>query len=278
MQITPLTGTLGAEVYGADIRNEADFAPLYEAFKTHSVLVIRGQTEATPEDHIAFSHRFGPINVNRFFKPVAGYPEIATVLKEKDQTAAIGEGWHTDHSYDEAPAMGSLLRAIEVPPYGGDTMFVSMGQAYDTLSTTMQRFLEGLSAWHSSRHVFGETTQNSEAARTGRLSNATKATQNVLHPVVIKHPFSGRKCLFVNPVFTTHIDGLKEAESSSLLKMLYQHCQQPELQARVRWQKGDITIWDNRATWHKAINDYHGFRRYMHRITIEGCNLKGVNA
>jgi taurine dioxygenase len=278
MQITPLTGGLGAEVQGADIRNEANFAPLFEAFKTHSVLVIRGQAEVTPEDHIAFARRFGPINVNRFFKPVEGHPEIATVLKEKDQKAAVGEGWHTDHSYDEAPAMGSLLRAIEVPPFGGDTLFVSMSQAYDTLSPRMQNILEGLSAWHSSRHVFGMAAQDSEAVRSGRLSNAEAATQDVLHPVVIRHPFSGRKCLFVNPVFTTRIDGLSAAESEALLQMLYLHCQQPELQARVRWQAGDITLWDNRATWHKAINDYHGFRRYMHRITVEGCPLEGVSA
>lgn len=278
MQITPLTGGLGAEVHGADIRNGADFLPLFEAFKAHSVLVIRAQTEVTPEDHIAFAARFGPINVNRFFKPVEGHPEIATVLKEKEQKSAIGEGWHTDHSYDEAPAMGSLLRAIEVPPYGGDTLFVSMAQAFDTLSPMMQRFLEGLSACHSSRHVFGAAAQDSEATRSGRLSNAEAATQDVRHPVVIKHPFSGRKCLFVNPVFTTGIEGLSEAESTALLQMLYQHCQQPELQARVRWQAGDITLWDNRATWHKAINDYHGFRRYMHRITVEGCKLDGVSA
>ncbi|OIQ34843.1 MAG: taurine dioxygenase [Roseobacter sp. MedPE-SWchi] len=278
MQITPLTGGLGAEAQGADIRREADFAPLFEAFKTHSVLVIRGQAKVTPEDHIAFARRFGPINVNRFFKPVDGHPEIATVLKEKDQRAAVGEGWHTDHSYDEAPAMGSLLRAIEVPPYGGDTLFVSMSKAYDSLSPKMQKILEGLSAWHSSRHVFGMAAQDSEAVRSGRLSNAEAATQDVLHPVVIKHPFSGRKSLFVNPVFTTRIDGLSAAESEALLQMLYQHCQQPELQARVRWQAGDITLWDNRATWHRAISDYHGFRRYMHRITVEGCPLEGVSA
>lgn len=277
MQITPLTGGLGAEVHGADIRKDSDFTPLFEAFKTYSVLVIRDQQEISPEDHLSFARRFGPINVNRFFTPVHGHPEIATVLKEKDQKSAVGEGWHTDHSYDEAPAMGSLLRAIEVPPYGGDTLFVSMGQAYDTLSPTMQHFLAGLSAWHSSRHVFGAAAQDSEAVRSGRLGNTAAATQDVLHPVVIRHPFSGRKCLFVNPVFTTHIEGLSAPESDALLKMLYQHCQQPELQARVRWKAGDLTLWDNRATWHKAINDYHGFRRYMHRVTVEGCNLEGVS-
>ena len=275
MLITPLTGGLGAEILGADIRDPAQFDALHAAFAQHSVIVIRDQTGVTPEDHLAFARRFGPINVNRFFTPVPGHPEIATVLKEKDQTEAVGEGWHTDHSYDDEPAMGSILRAIDMPPYGGDTLFVSMGLAFETLSPTMQAFLEGLQAWHSSRHVFGATQADSEAAKSGRLGNAAAATQDVLHPMVIRHPLSGRKGLFVNPVFTTRIEGLSAPESDALLAMLYAHCQQPELHCRVRWNAGDITMWDNRATWHKAINDYHGHRRYMHRITVEGCALEG---
>ncbi|WZK89599.1 TauD/TfdA family dioxygenase [Aliisedimentitalea scapharcae] len=276
MQISPLTGGLGAELHGADIRDPAHFDPIAQAFATHSVIVIRDQTDVTPEDHLTFARQFGTINVNRFFTPVPGHPEIATVLKEKDQTEAVGEGWHTDHSYDDEPAMGSILRAIDVPPVGGDTLFVSMGMAFDTLSPTLQTFLMGLSAWHSSRHVFGAAAADSEAVKSGRLANADAATQDVLHPIVIRHPLSGRKGLFVNPVFTTRIDGLTPAESDALLQFLYAHCQQPELHCRVRWNAGDITMWDNRATWHKAINDYHGYRRYMHRITVNGCALTGA--
>ncbi|MFC3616601.1 TauD/TfdA dioxygenase family protein [Lutimaribacter marinistellae] len=272
MQITPLTGGLGAEIHGADVRRDEDFADIEAAFAEHAVIVLRGQT-ITPDDHLAFARRFGPINVNRFFKPVDGYPEIATVLKEKDQKQAVGEGWHTDHSYDQVPAMGSILHAIEMPPFGGDTLFVSMAAAYEALSPVMRRFLEGLTAMHSSRHAFGAATQDSEAARSGRLSNAEAATQDARHPVVITHPLSGRRGLFVNPVFTTHIEGLTPGESDAILAMLYEHCRQPEFQCRVRWQQGDITMWDNRATWHKAINDYHGFRRLMHRITVEGVPL-----
>jgi len=278
MHILPLTGSLGAEITGADICNPVQFPALQEAFARHSVIVIRGQQHASRQDHLAFARRFGTINVNRFFKPVDGHPEIATVLKEADQKAAVGEGWHTDHSYDQEPAMGSILHAIEMPPYGGDTVFASMAQAYDMLSPAMQAFLETLSAWHSSSHVFGAAAANSEAARSGRLGNAEAATQTVRHPVVIRHPLSGRKCLYVNPVFTTRIDQLSAPESDALLQMLYTHCQRPELQCRVRWQQGDITMWDNRATWHKAINDYHGFRRLMHRITVEGCALEAAGA
>lgn len=273
MQITPLTGGLGAEITGADIRREDDFDAVKEAFAKHSVVVLRGQKEAGPDDHLTFARRFGPININRFFRPVDGHPEIASVLKEKDQKEAVGEGWHTDHSYDQIPAMGSILHAIEMPPYGGDTLFVSMGLAYEALSPVMRGFLDGLTAVHSSRHVFGASTLDSEAAKSGRLGNADAATQDARHPVVITHPLSGRRGLFVNPVFTTHIEGLTIAESDALLGMLYEHCRQPEFQCRVRWEAGDITMWDNRATWHKAINDYHGFRRLMHRITVDGVPL-----
>ena len=272
MEIIPLTGGIGAEILGADIRRSADFKAIHDAFAKYSVIVLRGQ-EVEPEDHLAFAQRFGPININRFFKPVEGHPEIAMVLKEKDQTAAVGEGWHTDHSYDQEPALGSILHAIEMPPFGGDTLFVSMGAAYEALSTPMRQFLDGLTAVHSSRHVFGAAAMDSEAAKSGRLGNAEAATQDVRHPVVITHPLSSRRGLFVNPVFTTHIEGLSDTESAAILEMLYAHCQQPEFQCRVRWQAGDITMWDNRATWHKAINDYNGFRRLMHRVTVEGVPL-----
>lgn len=275
MEIRPLTGGLGAEIFGADVRDGEQFEEIHSAFAKHSVIVLRDQ-EISPEDHLDFARRFGPINVNRFFKPVDGYPEIATVLKEKDQKEAVGEGWHTDHSYDQVPAMGSILRAIEMPPYGGDTLFVSMGEAYEALSEPMRRFLDGLMAVHSSRHVFGVTTLDSEAAKSGRLSNAEAATQDARHPVVITHPLSGRRGLFVNPVFTTHIEGLTAEESTAILDMLYEHCRQPEFQCRVRWREGDITMWDNRATWHKAINDYQGFRRLMHRVTVDGVALSNL--
>ncbi len=272
MKIVPLTGKLGAEIIGADIRNADNFDAIQAAFAKHSVIVLRDQ-KAQPEDHLEFARRFGSINVNRFFKPVEGYPEIATVLKEKDQKEAVGEGWHTDHSYDQVPAMGSILHAIEMPPYGGDTLFVSMAAAYEALSPKMRKFLDGLTAVHSSRHVFGATVLDSEAAKTGRLGNAEAAVQDARHPVVITHPLSGRRGLYVNPVFTTHIEDLARDESTAILTMLYDHCKQPEFQCRIRWRAGDITMWDNRATWHKAINDYHGFRRLMHRITVEGVPL-----
>lgn len=277
MKIQPLTSALGAEILGADVRRAEDFEAIFAAFVEHSVIVLRDQ-DCTPEEHLTFARRFGPVNVNRFFRPVEGHPEIATVLKEKDQTEAIGEGWHTDHSYDEMPAMGSILRAIEVPPVGGDTLFVSMAAAYEALSPAMRRFLDGLTAVHSSRHVFGAAIQDTEAATSGRLGNAAAATQEARHPLVITHPLSGRRGLYVNPVFTTHIEELGPDESDAVLAMLYAHCRQPEFHCRLRWRADDIAIWDNRATWHKAVNDYHGHRRLMHRVTVAGVALAAAQA
>ena len=272
MDIMPMTGGLGAEIFGADVKDSAQFPEIYAAFAKYSVITLRKQS-ITPKDHLDFARRFGSINVNRFFRPVDGFPQIATVLKEKDQKEAVGEGWHTDHSYDQIPAMGSILHAIEIPPYGGDTLFVSMSAAYEALSDPMRGFLDGLTAVHSSRHAFGLNTINSEASKSGRLGNAEAAKQDASHPVVITHPLSKRRGLFVNPVFTTHIEGLLADESTVILNMIYEHCRQPEFQVRIRWEPGDITMWDNRATWHKAINDYHGFRRLMHRVTVDGVPL-----
>ncbi len=273
MDIIPLTGGLGAEIFGANLKVPDQFPAIKQAFTQYSVVTLRAQT-LTPDDHLTFARRWGEINVNRFFKALDSHPEVAIVLKEADQTGAIGEEWHTDHAYDQVPAMGSILHAIQTPPYGGDTVFCSMGAAYDALSDRFRAMLNGLYAWHSSRHVFGTSQADTDASKTGRISNADKATQDALHPVVITHPLSGRKGLFVNPQFTTRIDGLSKPESDAILTMLYTHCQKPEFQCRVRWQTGDVTMWDNRATWHKAINDYHGHRRYMHRVTVEGSPLE----
>lgn len=274
MQVKPLTGTLGAEIIGADVRDTNDWEGIKKAFIDYSVITIRDQS-ITPDDHLAFAKRWGEINVNRFFTPLKTHPNIAIVLKEPDQTSAIGEDWHTDHSYDTAPAMCSILHAIDMPAFGGDTCFSSMYAAYDALSDTFKDVLDGLHAWHSSRHAFGMTQTDHEQYTSGRLQNSANATQDALHPVVITHPLSGRKALYVNPDFTTRIEGMNKSESDAILAFLYDHCKNADFQCRVSWRKGDITMWDNRATWHKAINDYQGHRRYMHRVTVEGCSLHG---
>ena len=274
IEVAPVAGALGAEIHGVDLAklDDATFAEIRQAFHDHSVIFFRDQA-ITPEQHIAFARRFGPINVNRFFTQVAGHPEIAEVRKEPDQKKNIGEVWHTDHSYDQVPALGSMLVAREVPDHGGDTMFASMYAAYDALSDGLKRTLEGLRAIHSSRHVFGRDAAYHGNDLKGRLHNPDAATQDAVHPVVIRHPDTGRKALYVNRNFTIGIEGWTREESAGLLDFLYRHGERPEFTCRFRWANGSVALWDNRSTWHFAINDYHGQRRLMHRITIEGSPL-----
>ncbi len=272
IEIRPITPNIGAEIYGADLGNETDRDDIKQAFVDHSVIAIR-DLELTPQQHIDFAESWGEINVNRFFKPVDGYPRIATVLKEPDQSAAIGETWHTDHSYDTAPAMCSMLYAIETPDVGGDTAFASQHAAYLALSDGLKSMLDGMQAWHSSRHAFGVHLADDEAHTDGRLGNEAAATQDALHPVVVTHPLSGKKCLYVNGDFTTRFDGWTTEESQPLLNQLYAHCSRADFTCRLRWEPGTLGIWDNRAVQHMAINDYPGKRRLMHRITIEGVPL-----
>ena len=271
LEVVPTSGALGAELLGIDLARDLDDATVGEiraAFDEHGVIFFRDQV-LTPEQHIAFAERIAPININRFFKAAPGHPKIAEVRKEPEQKTNIGGGWHTDHSYDQVPALGSILLAREVPPRGGDTLFACMSKAYEALSDGLKATLGSLQAVHSSRHVFSaKATYTREAG--DRLGNSDAATQDAIHPVVIRHPETGRKILFVNPGFTTHFVGWTAAESKPLLDYLYAHASRPEFQTRFQWRPGSIAFWDNRATWHFAVNDYHGERRLMHRITLEG--------
>lgn len=274
LEIRPASGAVGAEIEGIDLTRplEGDtVGTLTRALGEHGVLFFRDQN-LTPDQHIAFARQFATININRFFKAVPGHPEIAEVRKEPEQQRNIGGNWHTDHSYDQVPALGSVLLARELPPRGGDTLFACMALAYETLSPGLKSTLEGMKAVHSSRHVFGAKAQYAKDT-VGRIGNAEAATQDAVHPVVIRHPISGKKTLYVNPAFTTHIDGWTEAESKPFLEMLYTHARRPDFQTRFQWREGSIAFWDNRATWHYAVNDYQGERRLLHRITLEGVRL-----
>ncbi|MBX3500245.1 MAG: TauD/TfdA family dioxygenase [Alphaproteobacteria bacterium] len=273
--IRPTNGALGAEILGIDLAQPLDdsgVAEIRQALAEHGVVFFRDQ-KLTPEQHIAFAGRMGPINVNRFFQHAPGYPQIAEVRKEPEQKSNIGGGWHTDHTYDQIPALGSILLAREVPPRGGDTMFACMAKAYDALSDGLKKTLEGMRAHHSSRHVFGAGANYLQTDIKGRMGNTELATQDAIHPVVVRHPDSGRKVLYVNSSFTVRFEGWTVQESAPLLKFLYEHAARPEFTTRFQWREGSIAFWDNRATWHCAVNDYQGERRLMHRITIEGVPL-----
>jgi len=273
--VRAVSTAVGAEILGLDLADtlpDATIDAIRHALFQHGVVFFRDQ-KLTPEQHAAFAQRFGAINVNRFFKTVDGYPMIAEVRKEPDQVGNIGGGWHTDHSYDQAPAMGSILYAREVPETGGDTLFASMYAAYDALSDGLKRTLERLQALHSSRHVFGVEAYAGRGDLKGRYLNPEAATQDAVHPVVVRHPGSGRKALYVNSGFTVRFVGWTDEESRPLLQYLYQHAARPEFTYRFQWREGSLAFWDNRCTWHYALNDYHGHRRLMHRITVEGAPL-----
>ena len=276
IDVRPIAGALGAEIHGVDLANampDTQFSEVREAFGEHGVIFFRDQNLA-PEQHIAFAERWGKININRFFTSVEGYPQIAVVLKEPDQKKNIGGGRHTDHTYDTEPAMGSILYAHEVPKRGGDTMFASMYSAYEALSDGLKATLEGMRACHSSRHVFGAARAGrGDDDTVGRIKNPELANQDAVHPVVIRHPETGRKALYVNPGFTLRFEGWTDAESKPLLDYLYAHASNPVFTCRFQWKPGSIAFWDNRATWHLALNDYQGERRLMHRITVEGSAL-----
>ena len=275
IKVTPQSTALGAVISGIDLSKEPSkhaMAELKDAFGRYSVIFFRNQ-DLAPQQHIAMAERWGAINVNRFFKPLDGYPQIAQVIKEANQKENIGGTWHTDHSYDLIPAMGSMLYAREVPTVGGDTLFSSMYLAYEALSEDLKKMLADLKAWHSSRHAFGYSVTDSEHFEDGRLANPNQATQDALHPVVITHPLTGRKALYVNADFTIRFDGWTVEESQPILDFLYAHGARQEFTCRFHWEPGSIAFWDNRATWHYAMNDYQGHRRIMHRITLEGVAL-----
>ncbi|MDJ0921097.1 MAG: TauD/TfdA family dioxygenase [Henriciella sp.] len=284
VEVTPIEG-VGAEISGLDLKSlsGADFDTLRTAFADHGLIFFRDQS-ISEEDHIAFAERWGEINVNRFFAAHPDYPQIAMVAKEPGDTDNIGGGWHTDHSYDHEPALGSVLVARVLPETGGDTMFASMYTAYETLPDDLKAEIEGKYAVHSGKHIFGEgpdTYYKQSDAGSGedgsnRIGNAAVAAtlEDPVHPIVITHPLSGKKALYVNPAFTRSVVGMDEAASKALLDKLYTHVFQGNaFHTRFKWQPGSIAMWDNRSTWHWALNDYQGQRRIMHRITIEGCAL-----
>jgi alpha-ketoglutarate-dependent taurine dioxygenase len=274
----PACDAFGCFVEGVDIATAGpeEIKRCRELLFEHGALFIRGQN-LDPQAQIDFAQAAGEIVLNRFFTPVPGFPKVAQLITEPDQEWVIGENWHTDHSYDEAPALGSILYAVEVPPKGGDTCFAGMQAAYDALSREMKERLEGLSARHESAHIFapseeirlGEAADRNDEEYTKRAASYPEA----VHPVVLEHPETGRKGLYVNPEFTTEIIGLSKEESDELLTKLFDHILQPQFIFRYQWEPGSLAIWDNRSTWHRAMNDYQGHRREMRRITLEGVPL-----
>jgi len=275
LRIQPAAGC-GANVSDVDLArlSPSGADQIRQALFDHGVLFFRGQT-LTPEQHIALAEQIAPIDVNRFFPADPAYPVIAKVEKTAEQTTNIGGGWHTDHSYDIAPAMGSVLVARDLPPSGGDTLFADMYAAYDTLDAETKAQIAGLRAVHGSDHVFGEKGVYAQTDQP-ELAKGGVETPETVHPVVIKHPGSGKAVLYVNPSFTLRFEGQTREESLPLLMKLYAHAMNMSRVHTLVWEPGMVAIWDNRATWHFAKNDYHGHYRLMHRITLAGCELEAA--
>jgi taurine dioxygenase len=277
LDIRPVAGALGAEIFGVDLSRPLDNATIdavIAAFHQHLVLFFRDQ-RLTPEQQLAFTRLFGPLMETPFVKPMDGYPMIVQVLKEADErkVSTFGNAWHSDFTSLEEPPLGSVLYALEVPAYGGDTLFANMYAAYDALSPGMKRMLNGLRAIYVGK-PYGTRHGPPKDLRTSRSiaieRNRPEADQEVSHPVVRTHPETGRKALFVNAIYTLRFADMTEAESRPLLEWLYQHVTQPEFTCRFRWSKGALALWDNRCTLHYAVNDYDGSRRLLHRTMIAG--------
>lgn len=270
--VRPIAGALGAEIGGVDLAKSLDnqtFAEIHQALLDNLVIFFRDQT-LTPAQHKDFGRRFGELDIHDYVGGIDGHPEIIPVIKEAEERGKnFGGIWHSDVTYQEKPALGSVLYALETPPYGGDTLFANQYLAYETLSDGMKAMLAGMKAVHSAVKAYGPERERGRY-KSIKVDAREEAKQEMVHPVVRTHPESGRKGLFINDVFTLRFDGWTEAESQPLLQFLYQHAVRPEFTCRFRWQDRSVAFWDNRCTQHFALNDYHGHRRAMHRVTVSG--------
>ncbi len=275
MTLTPLVGAFGVEVEGVQLTDPLDEAGTHairEAVLRHQLLVFRNQGGLTPERLKSFGSLFGTLDVHPYIKSLPDYPEVIGVIKEPQERANFGGGWHAEVSFYEQPAMGTILYAREVPSNGGDTLVANMILAYEALSPVMREMLDGLVAIHSAERVYapgGAYEGRANAASTG-VNTTEAANKRVEHPVVRTHPETDQKLLYVDRAFTLHVKGLRAEESRMLLDYLCDHVTKTEFCTRVQWHRDTLAFWDNRCTQHYALNDYPGERREMHRVVIEG--------
>ena len=264
-----IAGALGAEIRGVDLESvdESTIKSIRQALLDHQVIFFRDQPLSLPAFRNFASSIGTPIEYP-FVKGLDNYPEIIQVLKKEQETINFGGIWHSDTSYLPEPPMGTVLIAREVPLFGGDTIFSSQYLAYDALSPGLKDTLSRLNAINSSAKADASKTREDRI----KDSAGTGATQSHEsgHPVVRTHPETGRKALYVNVAHTARFEGWTEEESKPLLEYLFQHQVKPEFTCRFSWQVGSIAVWDNRCVQHNPVNDYHGYRRLMHRITLAG--------
>jgi taurine dioxygenase len=269
--VSPVAGAIGAELSGVDLSADLDDAVVAEiraAWLAHQVVFFRDQ-ELSPERFLAFARRIGEIARYPFVPGIDGFPDIIAVTKLPTEQVNFGGIWHSDTAYLEVPPMATMLLAREVPPAGGDTLFASMYAAYETLSRAMQELLAPLRAVNSSALADVSKTRE-DRIRDHEAVGDDLPEYEAVHPVVRTHPETGRKALYVNVAHTARFDGMTEEESRPLLEFLFRHQVQPEHTCRFHWEVGSLALWDNRCAQHNPVNDYHGWTRVMHRITLAG--------
>ncbi|MEQ8395263.1 TauD/TfdA family dioxygenase [Thalassobaculum sp.] len=278
IEIEPIGGSIGAVIHGVDLGaplSNRQAKEVHDAFLEHSVVFFRDQKLDDPERQKRAARLFGEPVAIPFVKSLDGHPEIIDIVKEAEDAGKynFGGSWHTDTTFLETPALGSLLYALEVPSRGGDTLFADQYAAYETLSDGMRRLLDGLTAVHSGSRSYGSQSKF-QGGKNQSVSMTIDANADgdrlIEHPVVRTHPETGRKCLFVNPNYTLRLKDMTEAESKPLLDFLYAHAIRDEFICRFRWQAGSVAVWDNRCTMHRAVNDYDGARRHVRRVTLQG--------
>lgn len=271
ISVLPLAGAIGAEIRGVDLTgaDAETWDEIRAAFRDHLMLAFPGQS-LDPKAMARVSENFGPLGFYPFAEGFPEEPHVFALIKEPDERKNFGEGWHSDTTYTDCPPMATVLYSVEVPPYGGDTLFSNMYLAYETLSDGMKAILQSLRAVNSAAARKGGGRAAGNTYQSVKLVSQDNMILEAVHPVVRTHPETGRKALYVNALHTVRFDGWTEAESRPLLEFLFQHKDRPEFTCRYRWQAGTFAIWDNRAAQHLAVNDYHGYRRVMHRLSVAG--------
>lgn len=273
MELQPIAGALGAEVHGVDFSRElsnSEALAVYDAFLRHKVLYFQGP-ELTPVQQLRAARLFGEPDLYPFIKGLPDAPEVIEILKTEKDTVNFGGGWHSDTAYLPEPALGTLLHAIEVPEAGGDTLFANTVAAYEALSDGMKAMIADLKGVNDSNSLYGNRAAAMAKLDGMAANNVAEAEVYVSeHPIVRTHPETGEKGLYVSRAHTKHFAGMTEAESKPLIDFLAAHITRPEFTCCVRWRPGGVTVWDNRATQHCALNDYQGERRRMRRVTLKG--------
>ncbi len=263
--VTPVSPTLGAEIEGVDLArplDDATFAEIERAFLAFKVVFFRNQAVSV-EQHLELARRFGELEEHPFLPSREGEGEVIRFAKD-ETTFGVENIWHSDVSWREIPSLGSVLRAVEVPAVGGDTLWADMEAAYEGLPEETRERLADLRAVHDFAHSFGL------AMPPGKLAAMHEKFPPVEHPVVRTHPVTGRRCLYVNAIFTSHVLGLEREESDELLRVLFRQASCPEYQCRFRWRRDSVALWDNRSTQHYASSDYWPQTRIMERVTVIG--------